>query len=178
MRTEIIGDATLILGECREAMASMISVSHVICDPPYEESMHAAKVTPSAVRTDGHNELEALDFGSIGPLRQAVCDEAKRLSQGWFIAFCTPEGIASWRDAIEAAGIRYKRACFWDKPDSAPQFNGQGPAMAVEPFVTAWCGIGHSYWNGGGRRNVFRHLTNPPNRGRLSPDRKAHRFDG
>ena len=87
-----------------------------------------------------------------------------KVCKGWLAIFCTPEGVAPWRDSIETAGARYKRACIWNKPDSAPQFNGQGPAMGAEMFVTAWCGYGFSKWNGGGRRNVFTHSTNQSDR--------------
>ena len=35
MRTEIIGDATLYLGDCREVLPTLGRVDHVISDPPY-----------------------------------------------------------------------------------------------------------------------------------------------
>jgi len=44
--------------------------------------------------------------------------------------------------------------------------------MGAEMFVTAWCGTGHSKWNGGGRRNVFTHLTNQPDRHGVHPTEK------
>ena len=34
-RTEIIGDATLILGDCREILPTLGKVDAVITDPPY-----------------------------------------------------------------------------------------------------------------------------------------------
>ncbi len=113
-----------------------------------------------------------LDFGSVTSLRDTVTACAVHGCSGWFLSFCSPEGIAAWRDSIEAAGLRYKRACFWFKPDGAPQMNGQGPAFAVEPFVTAWCGAGYSRWNGGGRRNLFPHPTNQSDRHGLHPTEK------
>lgn len=136
----------------------------VIVDPPYEEEMHVAKLSARRVRTDGYASPKPVDFAAIGELRGAMTPLLRERCLGWFLAFCTPEGIAAWRDAIEDSGMRYKRACFWVKPDSAPQFNGQGPAFAVEPFVTAWCGKGMSRWNGGGRRNHFTFPTNDPQR--------------
>ncbi len=88
------------------------------------------------------------------------------------LAFCTSEGVAKWRDSIEATGMKYKRACVWVKPDAAPQFNGQGPALGHEMIVTAWNGKGHSKWNGGGRRGVFTHNTNQPDRDGTHPTEK------
>lgn len=160
------GDALRIL--------PFIKADHFIFDPPYEETMHRAKVAGARnVRTDGGKPLKALAFKSIAGIRPVLLPLIKRGSRGgWVIAFCTPEGIAPWRDEIEAAGLRYKRACFWCKPDGAPQFNGQGPAYAVEPFVTAWAGGGVSRWNGGGGRNWWEIKTHGKDREGSQPTEK------
>lgn len=178
-RREILADGIeLWLGDCREVLPGIVQVDHVIMDPPYEAHMHAAKRgvkvygAQKRIRIDGHANPPPVDFASIDGLREEVTGTLAAKCDGWFLAFCTPEGIAPWRDAIEAAGAKYKRACFWHKPDSAPQFNGQGPAMAVEAFVIAWCASGHSRWNGGGRRNIFHHSTNQPDRHGSHPTEK------
>lgn len=176
-RIETIAEGvTLYLGDCREIAAGIGPVDVTMTDPPYEAIMHKAKAKAAgrgrSLRTDGGPALQALDFDAIDPLRDDVCRLVKDICGGWFIAFCSPEGIAPWRDSIEASGMRYKRACFWNKPDAAPQFNGQGPAFAVEAFVTAWCGSGVSKWNGGGRRNFFTHPTNAPDRHGVHPTEK------
>ena len=171
----------LWLGDCRDCFEQIGLVDHVLMDPPYESHMHKAKAAASGrkafgakrrIRTDGHANPPPVDFSSIDGLREVVVEPLVKSCSGWFIAFCTPEGISPWRDAIEAADARYKRACFWVKTDGAPQFNGQGPAFAVEPFVTAWCGKGVSRWNGGGRRNWFVHATNQPDRDGNHPTEK------
>jgi site-specific DNA-methyltransferase (adenine-specific) len=178
LRLEIADGVELWRGDCRNIFAKIGTVSHVIFDPPYERHMHDAKREKKIygaqrrIRTDGHANPPPVDFASIDGLREIIVKPLVAMCDGWFIAFCTPEGIAAWRDAIEAAGARYKRACFWDKPDSAPQFNGQGPAFGVEAFVTAWCGRGVSRWNGGGRRNLFSHPTNQPDREGTHPTEK------
>jgi DNA modification methylase len=171
---------TLYLGDCLDIAPPLGIFDSIITDPPYEAVMHKAKAKAKAkaagrgrsLRLDGGPALQALDFDAIDPIRANVCDIAKDCCGGWFIAFCSPEGVAPWRDAIEAAQLRYKRACFWHKPDAAPQFNGQGPAFAVEAFVTAWCGHGVSKWNGGGRRNLFTHQTNSSDREGTHPTEK------
>ncbi|PBB98822.1 hypothetical protein CK224_09785 [Mesorhizobium sp. WSM3862] len=88
------------------------------------------------------------------------------------LAFCQVEAVASWRDAMEVAGLKYKRGMAWVKPDSSPQFNGQMPAQGYECIAAAWCGTGRSNWNGGGRRGVFTHLTNQPDRDGRHPTEK------
>lgn len=173
MRVERFGSHTLYLGDFREVIPSLGKVDSVITDPPYESHMHAAKGDgKKKIRTDGSKEIEALDFSAIGEIRKQVVPDLSEICEGWFLAFCTPEGVAAWRDAIEDAGAKYKRACIWVKPDSAPQFNGQGPAMGAECFVSAWCASGHSRWNGGGRRNVFTHPCNPSGRTGEHPTEK------
>jgi DNA modification methylase len=169
---EQIGDATLYLGDCLEILPTLGPVDAVISDPPYERHMHDAKAKRRTIRTDGQKDQDPIDFASIEDIRQQFCHLAKDICGGWFLAFCTPEGVAPWRDAIAAAGMRYKRACVWVKPDSAPQFNGQGPAMGAENFVAAWAGKGHSRWNGGGRRGVFTHNSKQPTRTGLHPTEK------
>lgn len=158
------GRATIYRGDCLDILRHLDGISHYVTDPPYEKTMHDAKAKRRNVRRDGHEMPPALDFASIQDARARLMPLVKQNCSGWFLAFCTPEGIAPWRDEIESAEIRYKRACFWQKPNAAPQFNGQGPAFSVEPFVTAWCGRGVSRWNGGGRGNWFSHNTNQPDR--------------
>ncbi|QKV20261.1 DNA-methyltransferase [Oricola thermophila] len=177
---------TIIRGDCCAVLRDMgaDSADAVIGDPPYESNMHKAKAgarggkvasdlevgrTP---RRNARNALKTLDFSSVESIRPKVTPLMVKVSRGWLIAFCTPEGVAPWRDAIEDAEAKYKRACAWVKPDAPPQFNGQGPAMGVEMFVAAWCGKGHSRWNGGGKRGVYTCLTNAPDRDGRHPTEK------
>ena len=166
MKPESLFDGRIMLyrGDAIKIVRKLGLVDHVICDPPYEETMHRAKTRRAAVRLNGKRISGPVSFKSIGRVREQITPHLIDRCRGWFIAFCSPEGIAPWRDAIETAGARYKRACFWCKSDAAPQFNGQGPAYAVEPFVTAWCGRGVSEWNGGGMRNYWIFPTSPPER--------------
>ena len=173
LRREVIGDCMLYLGDCLEVALALPDVDHFISDPPYEDHMHDSKRgRKTKIRKDGSADPKPLDFSSIGEMRQPVADHAQRLSNGWALAFCTPEGVAPWRDAFELSGSKYKRACLWVKPDSAPQFNGQGPAMGAEMFTASWCGKGHASWNAGGRRNVWTYACNPPTRTKLHPTEK------
>lgn len=173
--------ANLICGDSLEIMPALGPVDHVITDPPYEAIMHASKTTRErngrrAMRTDGRADLDAVNFAAIDDTRAQAAQICVDAATGWFLAFCTPEGVAPWRDAIEAAGAKYKRACVWVKPDSAPQFNGQGPAMGAESFVAAWCGPGYSRWNAGGKRGVYTHNTNPRDRDGRHPTEKPLRL--
>lgn len=145
---EVIGDCTLYLGSCRDILPIIESADHIISDPPYEKEAH--RKDRRVMRKDGL-VAGALSFDAMNEdLRQFVCDEAKRITSGWFIAFCQAEAVSIWRDCIEAAGFKYKAPMVWIKPDGMPQFNGQGPGMGYESMVAGWTGKGHSAWNGGG----------------------------
>lgn len=172
-RKEVIGDCTLYLGDCLEIMPTLDPVNHTISDPPYEASLHASKNSlRGRARVDSGPNLKGLDFAPIDDIRDRVVGYAATLSQGWFIAFCTVEGVWRWADVINASPAKYKRACIWIKPDSTPQLNGQGPAQGAECFVTAWCGTGHARWNAGGKRGVYTHCVNGSKREGTHPTEK------
>lgn len=175
-RVEHIGSATLYLGDCLDVLPTIGVMDHVICDPPYEASLHAAKAHLSNLRKDSGPELKAIDFDCIDPIREAFVSCVADLCSGWFIAFCTVEGARPWADCINASAMRYKRACLWIKPDSTPQLNGQGPAQGAEVFVAAWCGVGHARWNAGGKRGVYTHCVNNSERTGLHPTEKPRRL--
>lgn len=176
-RVEIIGNATLYLGDALEILPTLGVVDHIIADPPYEASLHASKNSlRGRIRFDTGPDLQGLDFDPIDAIRDDVVHIASDTCQGWFLAFCTVEGVARWADAINASPMKYKRACIWVKPDSTPQLNGQGPAQGAECFVTAWAGTGHAKWNAGGKRGVYRHLVNNPERTGLHPTEKPRRL--
>jgi len=168
----IIGNATLYHGDCLEIMPTLGAVDHIIADPPYEARLHAAKCHEADLRKDGGPKLQAIDFTCIDPIRAEFVQTSSTMCKGWFMAFCTSEGIAKWADEVNSSAMKYKRACHWIKPDSTPQLNGQGPAQGAEHFVCAWAGTGHAKWNAGGKRGVYTHLVNNPDRTGLHPTEK------
>lgn len=165
-------------GDCLQIVPALADrADHFVFDPPYEATLHAAKNSLKGLkgrkhRNDGVAELKGVDFAPIDAIRDDVVALGEAYCSGWFIAFCTPEGVAKWADAINVSKIKYKRACVWVKPDSTPQLNGQGPAQGAENFVCAWAGAGYSRWNSGGKRGVYTHLVNPSNRDGRHPTEK------
>lgn len=177
VRAEIIGDAQLILGDCLAIMPTLGPVDHIICDPPYEASLHNSKNSlRGCIRTDSGPDLSGLDFDPIDAIRSDVVKFASEVCQGWFIAFCTVEGTWEWAQSVNASPMKYKRACAWIKPDSTPQLNGQGPAQGYECFVVAWAGTGHAKWNAGGKRGVYTHCVNNQERHGTHPTEKPRRL--
>lgn len=162
MRKEVLAEGVeLYMGDCLEILPTLGRFDHMIFDAPYEATLHAAKnsLKGRKHRNDGVAELKGLDFAPIDAIRDDVVALGAQCD-GWFITFCTPEGVARWADAINPSPMKYKRACVWVKPDSTPQLNGQGPAQGAENFVCAWAGSGYSRWNSGGKRGVYTHFCN------------------
>lgn len=171
-RVETIGDATLILGDCLEVMPTLEPVDHIIRDPPYEQMMHDLHASTRLRRVDGGSERRDLTFEGINEMRPAFVTEVERLNQGWFLAFCNVEGVWHWRDAICQTGMKFKTTIAWIKPDCTPKLNGQGPALGYECCTTTWAGKGYSKWNAGGKRGVYTHCANGPNRNGQHPAEK------
>lgn len=161
----IIGDCTLYQGDCLEILPTLGPVDDVIMDPPYQKEAHTPK---RRARSGGLHKDMPLDFAAFEDGQEAtVTALLKMICQGWVIAFCQTEQVVVWRDAIEGSAIKYKTPMVWIKPDCTPKLNGQGPAIGYESLITAWNGKGHARWNAGGKRGVYTHLTNPPDRTHL-----------
>lgn len=172
-RVEQIGRATLYLGDCRDVLPT-VSADHVISDPPYEDELHAA--IGRIRRNDGREMISDLGFEGINATRDEIARLCVEASNGWCLLFTLAEGVRSWRDALQAAGAKYDICCAWMKPDSAPRFNGQGPARGFECFVTAWCAGGYRSWNAGGKRGVYTHCVNGPERHGEHPTEKPRKL--
>ena len=173
MRSTVIGSCEIIQGDSIKLMREMqLEVDHMIFDPPYDEEAHV-QYRPRRRGKGGAEDRQQLDFSSIDArTAQACCETAARLCRGWFITFCQTEMVSFWRDHIEAERLKYKTPCVWVKPDATPKFNGQGPAIGYESFVTAWAGEGYARWNAGGKRGVYTHLTNSSTRHGAHPTEK------
>lgn len=171
MKKETLAEGVdLYLGDCREILPTLGRVDHIITDPPYEQISQDR--IGGIKRNDGGKVTEKITFAGIDLIREEFAEMVPAMCAGWLLLFCTAEGVAPWRDAIEAAKLKYKTPMIWVKPDAMPKFNGQGPALGYENIVTAWCGSGHSRWNGGGKRGVFSWPTNGPTREGTHPTEK------
>ena len=173
MKCEVIGNATLYLGDCLEWFGSVpecLRVNAIITDPPYSDEAHAAgRRVLSRGQAFGRTravDKAALPFPPLTPeMRFAVAEWAAKHCTGWLLAFCQAEAVADWRYDIAAAGARWIRAQIWVKLDSSPQLSGDRPAQGYESIATAWFGAGRSRWNGGGKRGVYTFTKHDPEYG-------------
>jgi site-specific DNA-methyltransferase (adenine-specific) len=164
IKEELAPGIVMIQGDCLDILPKVKSVDHVITDPPYSNALHQDHGNHKLNRRDGGPQRKPLDFDGIDPIRDQFISQVKRINLGWLLAFCSADDVGAWKASILKHDLKYKLACIWVKPDATPQINGQQPAMAYESIITAWCGKGHSRWNGGGRRGVFAHNTNSTQR--------------
>lgn len=172
-----IGGCRLILGDCTKVWEEIGAVDHVVTDPPYEQAMHDLHKKAEFRRKDGGSQRKHFEFEGIDEIRPQLVELVSRYCSGWFLAFCTAEGVAAWRRSIVAQdGLKFKTTCAWVKPDCAPKLNGQGPAVGYEPFVTVWAGKGVARWNAGGKRGIYTHLVNPKDRHGGHPTEKPWRL--
>lgn len=164
---------TLHLGDCLapDGLASLAdgSVDHVICDPPFESEAHTLQ--RRTIRGSGKHDggespngkiavVEALSFPPITEAeRNGIAVHAARLARRWVIVFCQAEAVAVWRDSLQRAGLSYRRAGIWVKPDAQPQLSGDRPGMGYESMVFAHA-PGKSRWNCGGKVGVYVHNKN------------------
>ena len=149
MNKTIIGNATLYLGDCMDILPTLDKVDAVIIDPPFEAEAHTdMRRTQKSIR-NGENDV--IGFDAIDEKTRLLISEfAANNCNGWAMFFCQVEAASIYRDVLNACGAKYRRTMVWIKPDSSPQFNGQGPAQGYESIALAWCGKGVSKWNAHG----------------------------
>ncbi|MEO1223337.1 MAG: site-specific DNA-methyltransferase [Pseudomonadota bacterium] len=157
-RREVIGDATLYLGDCQEVMPTLEPVDAVVTDPPYEDELHHA--IGRIRRGDGRKMITDLGFKGVNSQRATISEAIVGKSNGWAIVFSLAEGVRAWRDDLQASGAKWDTCLAWVKPDASPRFNGQGAARGFECAVTAWCGKGYRSWNSGGKRGIYTYCVN------------------
>jgi site-specific DNA-methyltransferase (adenine-specific) len=139
---------TLYHGDCREIAPTLGRFDLLLTDPPYECEAHTAMRRTRAT-LEGRRDADAMTFDAMtDDLRAFICS----IECNWQVVFCQAEAVAKYQQLY---GEAYRRPMVWIKPDSAPQFTGDRPAMGYESIVCAWKGEGKSRWNGGGKRGVY-----------------------
>jgi site-specific DNA-methyltransferase (adenine-specific) len=144
-RVERVGDAVLVLGDCRE-IAPLLHCDHVITDPPFGDATHEGARSVTASRA-------LITFASVTD--QQFRDDCRRwveCARRWVILTC------EWRHAatLEAAGLPLVRLGVWIKPNGAPQFTGDRPGTGWEA-VAILHRAGRKRWNGGGHHAVWQY---------------------
>lgn len=183
---------TLYHGDCRDVLAVLAPIEHVITDPPYARDVYTRMRNPdsgagtkvsaagatarmrkaSALHRANPGQggsmarlerLAAGDIGFIDDMLNDVAFQIARLTKRWALVFSDAETTGRWREALEGRGMRYVRTGAWVKPDAMPQMSGDRPAVGFEPCTIAHA-PGPMRWNGGGKQAVWTYGTAKVNR--------------
>jgi site-specific DNA-methyltransferase (adenine-specific) len=112
MRKEVIGNAELWLGDCRDILPSLPKVDAVITDIPYGKVNRAS------------GGLRNLDKGAADIETCPISDVLAVLAKGASVyVWCGTEQVSELRAGLVASNYS-TRLCFWEKSNPSPM-NGQ-----------------------------------------------------
>jgi site-specific DNA-methyltransferase (adenine-specific) len=124
--TVTIGDATLILGDCREVLPTLGPVDAVVTDPPYGTGGWRRTAASAGSNPAGALIVEPWDVGDVAWLAQvAPCP---------VMTFWTAARMSCLLTQATAAGYDKVRFLYMKKLDPKPQVAGR-VAWSVEPIV-------------------------------------------
>ena len=179
MRKEIIGDATLYLGDCREVLPVLepASVDMLWTDPPYGHKNHDGDLN---ARLNEHRNLESKPIANDGAaeMREIVdfaLVEATRILKPDCCCCCCccggggPSPTFAWvADRMDSKGLSFFHAVVWDKnnPGLGWRYRRQYEMVMVSHLKG-----GKLAWNGdeGAVANIFKMM---PPRERKHPNEK------
>lgn len=140
------GDARAILATLPKDAATI-----AVTDPPYTNSTRAGARTNPSTSKPGPAPFAI----SYTDLHWAIVDLA-RVTRRWVIGTFDRRHVTRLEEATPY-GLRFIQKGVWVKPDSAPQFNGKGPAPGHEDIAIMHRTGRSLVWNGGGGRAVYTH---------------------
>lgn len=147
---------TLYHGDCREVLANVRGVTHVITDPPYSEQ------TQAGARTSEHNVFSKRSKAPVRLVPFAIDVEVLRgifaqcAPMRWCIATVDWKHVARLEEHVPV-GLRFVRFGVWVKPNAAPQFTGDRPATGWEAVAIMHNDRSPMRWNGRGAHAVWSH---------------------
>ena len=167
------GGVTLYCGRAEDIAPQLHRRGVVITDTAYSDVVHERAVSAGKRATpllDGNGHASPcslsrkvdLGFEALTPeFRRFCAGQAARLANRWAMFFCDAEGLAGWRDDLNAAGIPYRVHATWIKQCATPKFTGMESAVGDELIAIAHHapdkarGIPARQWNGGGKLGVY-----------------------
>ena len=100
-RKEVIGDATLYLGDCRDILPTLGKVDAVVTDPPYMGLKGGVVHLQGGV---GPHRVRTTTVGNPWKAEHDWLDLAKPLAQRAIISFCGYADVATLKDAAQLDG--------------------------------------------------------------------------
>lgn len=162
MRVEIIGNATLYLGDCLEILPTLDKVHAVITDPPYSSGAHeSAKrgkrqaMTPESVTPRDVIQGDVMGtFGFMWFLRVWFRQFMERLHPGGHLACFIDWRMYPLLSAMaDAAGLRSNNLIVWDKG-----YAGLGSGFRAQHELVMLASAGPPEWHSYKYGNVLKDM--------------------
>ena len=129
MIKEIIGDATLYLGDCLEILPTLSNIDAVITDPPYcsggftasgKKQASGMGLRSETIREVGWFINDRMTSEGIAWLMRQVSLWSYRILRdgGSMLAFTDWRQLSNLSPAIESAGYRFQNLVVWMKPNA------------------------------------------------------------
>lgn len=152
-RTEVIGNATLYLGDCREILPTLPKVDAVITDPPYSERTHSKARTNKKETARSNYKQGASRFIDFAFLPDeefvSMARQCLELARRWVVMTCDHRHAALTFDWPE-----HIRLGAWVKVGPMPQISGDRPGSGHESVLILH-NPGRPRWNRGGGAGVW-----------------------
>ena len=153
IKSVVIGNSTLYLGDCREILPTLPKVDAVITDPPYSANTHKMAKTNKGA---GHG-IPLITFSSLsGEQFDQVMDLCVAISNGWIVATCDYKHAARHYDSPY-----FIRLGAWVKPNPMPQISADRPGQGFETILILHSGRIQKQWNRGGGAGVWTFPVQP-----------------
>lgn len=150
---EVIGNAELWLGDCRDILPTLPKVDAVITDPPYSERTHAKARTnkkETARSTYSQGASRFIDFPFLPDADFVVMARAcLALANRWVVMTCDHRHAALTFDWSE-----HVRLGAWVKVGPMPQISGDRPGSGHESVLILH-NDGTKRWNRGGGAGIW-----------------------
>lgn len=140
-RVQVIGDCTLILGDCLEILPTLNKVDAVITDPPYSISLPGSSGSFTRINRKGTRSLSFFAGDTDWPAMTASVVErimaAAALSPLSLYCWCGHRQFGPLTEALEAAGYS-TRFLVWKKTCPAPAPPRSGWQSGAELCIYAY----------------------------------------
>ena len=149
-RIEVIGNATLYLGDCREILPTLPKVDAVITDPPYAERTH---INARTIKTN-RDGVRLVTFDSLGDTEfVGHVDSMLAAARRWVVITCDHAHAALLFSKPE-----FVRLGAWVKHAPMPQITADRPGSGHESIAILHA-QGKKRWNGGSKAGIWTHTV-------------------
>lgn len=148
-RVEIIGRATLYLGDAREILPALGKVDHIITDPPYSERTHAGHdATTRGHIGAGKDNAERVSLGyealSVASAK-SLAEKFDATTDGWIVWMTDHTLAPAIAATLEALGRYVFAPLPYHHPGRSVRLAGDGPSSWTDWLVVSRTAAQHRW---------------------------------